>query len=95
MVTIKIDARPAELSMGQCQRVSIARSLTAEPVLLVADEPTAALDASTSAVILGLLEAAANKGMAIVIASHNKLVLRALCHRILTMRDGTLDAENC
>jgi peptide/nickel transport system ATP-binding protein len=87
---IDLDARPHELSVGQCQRISIARALIARPALIVADEPTSALDASVSAAILHLLAAVAAAGTAIVIVSHDQAVLRALCHRVLAMRDGVL-----
>ncbi len=87
---IDINARPYELSLGQCQRISIIRALISNPALITADEPTSALDASVSATILHLLADAAAKGTAIVIVSHDIAVLNALCHRVLTMRDGVL-----
>ena len=89
---VDIEAKPDELSVGQCQRVAIARALTARPALIIADEPTSALDASISASILHLLAAAAEAGTAIVMVSHDQLVLNALCHRVLTMTDGVLEA---
>lgn len=93
LTQVDLEARPDELSIGQCQRVSIARALTAEPALIVADEPTSALDASVSAAILRLLAAASEQGIAIVIVSHDRAMLRALCHRVLRMRDGVLDGD--
>ena len=90
---VDLEARPDELSIGQCQRVAIARALAAEPALIVADEPTSALDASVSATILRLLTEAAERGIAIVIVSHDQAMLRALCHRVLRMRDGVLEGE--
>lgn len=87
---VNSDAKPFELSVGQCQRVSIARALTAEPALIVADEPTSALDVSVSATILRLLARISGRGTAIVVVSHDEAMLRALCHRVLRMREGVL-----
>ena len=91
LAQVSIEARPDELSVGQCQRVAIARALLAQPALLIADEPTSALDVSVSASILRLLAAVAERGTAIVVVSHDRLVLGALCHRILTMTAGVLE----
>ena len=85
-------ARPAQLSGGQCQRVSILRALAADPRLLLADEPTSSLDASVSAGVLHLLARAARAGTAIVIVSHDRSMLDSLCHRVLPMTDGVLAA---
>ncbi|NTV64773.1 MAG: ATP-binding cassette domain-containing protein [Oscillochloris sp.] len=87
---IDIEARPTEISIGQCQRVAIARALCAAPGLIVADEPTSALDASVAAAILHLLAATARSGTAIVIVSHDWALLDVLCDRVLTMSDGIL-----
>lgn len=87
---LDLDARPNELSVGQCQRIAIGRALLARPALIVADEPTSALDASVSAAILHLLAEIAAQGTAIVMVSHDQAVLQTLCHRVLTMTDGVL-----
>lgn len=84
-LNIDLEARPAQLSVGQCQRVAIARALIAQPALLIADEPTSALDAPLAREVLGLLVAAARAGTAIVIVSHDRQLLNALCHRVLGM----------
>jgi peptide/nickel transport system ATP-binding protein len=88
---VSLEARPEELSIGQCQRVSIARALMAEPALIIADEPTSALDTLVAAKVLTLLTAASEQGIAIVIVSHDQTMLHSLCHRVLTMRDGVLE----
>lgn len=84
------DALPGELSVGQCQRVAIARALLAKPQLLAADESTSALDGPLSASIMALLVRMASKGTAVVLASHDRPLLEAVCHRVLDMRNGTL-----
>lgn len=87
---VDLDTKPTRLSVGQCQRVSIARALTANPQLIVADEPTSALDVSVAQSIMKLLQNIAAKGTAIVIVSHNEKLLKAFCHRVLQMREGVL-----
>lgn len=85
-------SRPGELSGGQCQRVSILRSLIARPALLIADEPTSGLDPSVAAGILHLLRSSADTGTAMVIVSHDQNALAVLCDRVLCMSDGVLTA---
>ncbi len=87
---IDVDAKPGVLSVGQCQRVCIARAFVAEPALILADEPTSALDASIAAEIVELFAAAANRGIAVVVVSHDEKMLASLCHRVLKMSDGEL-----
>lgn len=91
LAKVDLDARPDELSVGQCQRVAIARALVAQPSLIIADEPTSALDTSVAATILRLLADAARKNTAIVIVSHDRQILRAICHRVVEMKDGVLN----
>lgn len=87
---LDIDARPSNLSVGQCQRVSIARALIAKPKVILADEPTSALDASIAAAILRLLAKASGDGIAIVMVSHDEAALRCLCDRVVRMEKGAL-----
>lgn len=87
---VDLNTKPPKLSVGQCQRISIARALTANPKLIAADEPTSALDATTAHIVMKLFREIAEKGTAIIVVSHNEPLLRLFCHRVLQMRDGVL-----
>jgi len=90
---IDLETKPTRLSVGQCQRISIARVLTANPKIIVADEPTSALDVSVAQIVMKLLQKIAECGTAVIIVSHNESLLKLFCHRVLQMRDGILSAE--
>jgi len=79
----------SELSGGQRQRVAVARSLAAEPDVLIADEPTAELDAENRQIILDLLLGAARDGSAVIVATHDPDVSGA-CGTAYELRDGKL-----
>ena len=82
---------PHELSGGMLQRVMIAAALISRPKLLLADEPTTALDVTIQAEILALLKRLNREhGMAILLISHNLHVVRKLCTRVLVMQRGRL-----
>ncbi len=84
--------RPNELSGGQQQRVSIARALVNHPVLLLADEPTGALDSRTTEDILALFEELHAQGNTIVIVTHEDEVGRR-AKRIVKFRDGHIESD--
>lgn len=86
------DARkkPRDLSGGQRQRASVARALSATPSLLIADEPTSAIDQSAQAQLLNLFHGLLGQGLAIVLISHDLAVIRYLARRIHVMRDGDI-----
>jgi putative ABC transport system ATP-binding protein len=81
--------RPTELSGGQQQRVAIARALINDPALLLADEPTGALDSKTGADVLDLFDALHADGRTIVLITHDAAVA-ARARRVCTMADGRL-----
>jgi peptide/nickel transport system ATP-binding protein len=90
----RLDAYPHEISGGQNQRVMIAMALAGEPELLVADEPTTALDATIQAQILDLLRRLqAETGMALVLISHDLGVVADLCTRVGVMYGGRIIEE--
>ncbi len=81
------DRLAEELSGGQRQRVAVARALVTAPPILIADEPTAELDADTAAVVLAALRAEADAGAVVVLATHDPDVA-ALCDDVLHLVDG-------
>jgi putative ABC transport system ATP-binding protein len=83
---------PAQLSGGQQQRVAIARALVTRPLLILADEPTGALDSRTSLEIMALFQELNRQGMTVVIVTHEPDVAR-FAGRILRFRDGKVVAD--
>jgi putative ABC transport system ATP-binding protein len=83
----RTDHHPAQLSGGQQQRVAIARALVTEPLLILADEPTGALDSKTSLEIMALFQELNRQGMTVVLVTHEPDVAR-FARRIIAFRDG-------
>ena len=85
----RVKHKPTELSGGQQQRVAIARALVGEPKLLLADEPTGALDSQTSSEVMTLLKNLNSEGITIVLITHDPEVA-ANAKRVVTMQDGKI-----
>ena len=80
---------PSQMSGGQQQRVSIARALVKNPKVILADEPTAALDYATSIEVLQVMEEIIKKGTTMVMVTHNEEITR-MANRVVRMRDGRM-----
>ena len=86
------DHRPTQLSGGQQQRVAVARALVSEPSLLLADEPTGALDSKTGQEVLAMFDELNSQGVTLVVVTHDHTVA-ARAHRIIEMRDGKITRD--
>lgn len=84
--------KPNELSGGQRQRVAIARALVNHPSILLADEPTGALDTKTSHEIMNLFETLHAEGNTIIVVTHEPDIA-ARSHRVITIRDGVIEKD--
>ena len=80
---------PSELSGGQKQRVAIARALASQPKVLLADEPTGALDTKTSYEVMDLIQKINEEGKTILVVTH-ELDIAKMCKRIVTLKDGVI-----
>ncbi len=85
--------KPNELSGGQKQRVSIARALANDPSIILADEPTGALDSETSRTVMDIFHRLHEEGKTILLITHNKELSKE-CQRILTIKDGRIVKES-
>ncbi|RFU69357.1 cell division ATP-binding protein FtsE [Peribacillus saganii] len=92
LVGLKHKARmlPTELSGGEQQRVSIARSIVNSPKVVIADEPTGNLDPETSWEIMNIFEEIHNRGTTVVMATHNKDIVNNLTHRVIAIENGKI-----
>ena len=80
---------PSELSGGQKQRVAIARAMVSKPKVLLADEPTGALDSNTSCEVMSLIQEINNSGKTILVVTHEEDIAK-MCKRIVRLKDGVI-----
>ena len=88
----RVGHKPNELSGGQRQRVAIARALVNHPSILLADEPTGALDTKTSHEIMELFEKLHEEGNTIILVTHEHDIAER-AHRVITIRDGRIESD--
>lgn len=88
--TARIDDYPHQFSGGMKQRIAIAIALASDPALLIADEPTTAVDVTVQARLLELFDRLSKGGMSILLVTHNLRVVAALADRVLVMYGGTI-----
>jgi len=96
LASVKMDNRlnhkPDELSGGQQQRVAIARALVNQPSIVLADEPTGAIDTATIHMLMDIIRELNKRGQTFIIVTHDLLVAQA-CKRSIILRDGTIERE--
>ena len=85
----RVDHRPDQLSGGQCQRVAIARAIVGKPKLLLADEPTGALDSASGAAVMELFRQLHESGSTIIMITHDRSIAKHAA-KLMTIRDGVL-----
>src|SRR4029079_7914070 len=88
----RADHRPMQLSGGQQQRVCIARAMVNEPLILLADEPTGALDSKTGQQILELFDELVEQGKTIILVTHDPSVAHR-CQRVIRLHDGRIQSD--
>jgi putative ABC transport system ATP-binding protein len=91
-LTERLDHRPMQLSGGQQQRVCIARAMVNDPLIILADEPTGALDSKTGQAILALFDELVQTGRTILLVTHDPSVAHR-CHRVIHLHDGLVQRD--
>ena len=87
------DAMPGELSGGEAQRIAIARALANDPRIILADEPTAALDSQRAGIVMDMLrKVAAERQAAVIVVTHDEKIFNRFDH-IYALRDGAMEAS--
>ncbi|MDR1738843.1 MAG: ABC transporter ATP-binding protein [Candidatus Symbiothrix sp.] len=90
----RLDHKPGELSGGQRQRVAIARALVTHPGILLADEPTGALDSKTGVEIMALFQELHDEGNTIILITH-EAEIADYAHRNIFIKDGMIHSDKC
>jgi energy-coupling factor transport system ATP-binding protein len=85
------DRATLSLSYGEQQRTALAAAMSAEPPVILLDEPTHGMDAARLSQIIHFIVAARRGGTAFIVASHDRPLLQAFCDRVLVLRDGQLE----
>ncbi len=86
----RIKALPLSLSGGEQQRVAVARAVVGDPKIILADEPTGSLDAESAGVIMAFLDDFHSRGATIILATHDKELIKKKGARVMHLRDGRL-----
>jgi cell division transport system ATP-binding protein len=89
----RYNAYPPSLSGGEQQRIAVARAVVGDPKIVLADEPTGSLDADSAAVIMDLLRGVYIKGATVIIATHDKEMIRNAGGRVLFLKQGRLEGS--
>lgn len=89
----RADAQPPSLSGGEQQRIAVARAIVGDPKIVLADEPTGSLDDDSAGVIMELLRGAHIRGATILVATHDKELIRTMGGRVLYLNQGKLEAS--
>lgn len=84
------DTLPPNLSGGEQQRVAVARAVVGDPTIILADEPTGSLDAESAGLIMNLLKAIHTRGATVVVATHDRELIRSIPGRIIYLQEGHL-----
>jgi putative ABC transport system ATP-binding protein len=84
---------PSQLSGGQQQRVAVARALSGDPLILLADEPTGNLDPTTSVGIMRLLDRINRTGTTVVMATHDSHIVDSMCRRVIELEEGKVSRD--
>ena len=88
----KADAYPPTLSGGEQQRAAVARAVVGDPAIIVADEPTGSLDDESASIIMELLKNIHIRGATVIVATHDKELIRKMGGRVVFLKQGRIDA---